>query len=366
MPEIAGGTWWRFDRYELRDGFILPAPQAVLEYYDPWGEYRGQSRAKIAVSPYHSLLELAGQLADIRLAPRLSSGDEDRVLRWCSQHGPLGILLHQTEAVALPARWELVRVWPEQRDVLLPTLYEYVWGNDGWSVRVEHAKPEAVQPQKRTRAAGSIVTGKDVPADWPRAGALIRSLYDSRPRYESLEQTWARFFPSIREGERATYAYPCPLSTEFCGLYAEPLVDFVRSARLLRDAILDIGLEKIVESDVLQDHHMEMDFLYAADEGKRMLSSIISPLRLAVIDGQSQAVEQKWMSPSLLGFFALMALQDLAEHGHVRRCDNCKGFFSSEAYQAKYCSARCRQVYQKRAYRKRRRDHASLVGERRI
>ena len=38
--DVSLGKWWRFSAYEIREGFIRPAPGAKLTVYDPWEEYR--------------------------------------------------------------------------------------------------------------------------------------------------------------------------------------------------------------------------------------------------------------------------------------------------------------------------------------
>ena len=38
--------WWRFDRYEFRDGYIRPAADAECTLYEPWDLYRASWAAK--------------------------------------------------------------------------------------------------------------------------------------------------------------------------------------------------------------------------------------------------------------------------------------------------------------------------------
>src|SRR5918912_966861 len=69
MPELfdaAAGGWWRFEDYELRDGYIRPAPGAKLERYDPWADYRARQGKRELQPPYKSLL---GLLDSIYLRP---------------------------------------------------------------------------------------------------------------------------------------------------------------------------------------------------------------------------------------------------------------------------------------------------------
>ncbi|MGI9147759.1 MAG: hypothetical protein ACR2IK_14605, partial [Chloroflexota bacterium] len=59
------GTWWHFDRYEIRGGALRPAPGATLQSYDPWARYAqarsgwGNSGGK---APYELFLDLVWSL----------------------------------------------------------------------------------------------------------------------------------------------------------------------------------------------------------------------------------------------------------------------------------------------------------------
>jgi hypothetical protein len=57
-----------------------------------------------------------------------------------------------------------------------------------------------------------------------------------------------------------------------------------------------------------------------------------------------------------------MALLDLTERRRVLTCRTCGRVFVSAAYQALYCSERCRSTAQKRAYRARIRRRASKAA----
>src|ERR1051326_5043081 len=56
------GTWWRFDTYEVRDGYVRPSPGVRFQAYDPWAPYwdgRSGRGGGAGMTPYASLLELA-------------------------------------------------------------------------------------------------------------------------------------------------------------------------------------------------------------------------------------------------------------------------------------------------------------------
>lgn len=66
---------------------------------------------------------------------------------------------------------------------------------------------------------------------------ILHELEDLKLVEEPLDKTWRRFFPTVSRARARNYLYPEPYSDEFCRLYAEPLVDFVRAVRLLAGAI---------------------------------------------------------------------------------------------------------------------------------
>ena len=123
---LATGSWWRFSRYEIRDGYIRPALGARLRRYDPWKRWlktRAVSRRSDGsvrgATPYRELLELLNKLeyrsvgADSpeftpaqvdMLAGPLTADSEQRILRWCARYGLLGILQHRLLQVVLSPR----------------------------------------------------------------------------------------------------------------------------------------------------------------------------------------------------------------------------------------------------------------------
>jgi hypothetical protein len=155
---------------------------------------------------------------------------------------------------------------------------------------------------------------------------------------ESLSETWANYFPYASKEEAETYFYPLPYSYGFWHRYAESVDAFLAGALFLRDALAGINDQ--------------------ADEGKRyrgiqMLNQLVSNASMVLDQSEDGTLQQEWLFPSLLSCFAVMALQDLTQQRRVLSCDNCNRPFVTEAYQARYCSDKCRRTAQKRRYRKR-------------
>ena len=79
-------TWWRFSRYELRDGYIRPAPDAKLEEYAPWDQHRSgrDARMRKEQPPYQELVDV---LREYRLVLGSVSYCVQKLLRKESGHG---------------------------------------------------------------------------------------------------------------------------------------------------------------------------------------------------------------------------------------------------------------------------------------
>ena len=134
--DVGSGAWWRFSRYELRDGRIGPSPGARLEEFDPWAAFRrARSASKREDPPYRSLLVLAqelklspsgqvrigaiplppdGQMSGFAVEPALTltPESETKLLAWCSEYGLLGVLPHRSQMVALAPRWMPIALLP--------------------------------------------------------------------------------------------------------------------------------------------------------------------------------------------------------------------------------------------------------------
>ncbi len=114
------------------------------------------------------------------------------------------------------------------------------------------------------------------------------------------------------------------------------VVGQLRKAPALLDDAADAGSQDLVRV------RSGMDILHA-------LTRTIRPTLLP-IDG---VLRQEWLSTSLLGSLAMMALLDLTEQRRILTCETCGGVFVTKAYQARYCTDRCRYTAKKQRHRAR-------------
>ncbi len=351
--DVPGGYWWRFDRYELRDRYIGPAGDARLERYDPWEAYRiARAGREEKPAPYETLLAL---LQDI---PRVVSGrSEQRILDWCARHGLLGILLQRTEMVTLPVDWAplaegIKGITEHEGTVLWPTLTQYMRDAGGWRTRqrahVTHGRGNsrgAEEDDFEEEQLDPDNPGRYFGPSAPLPGVVLHGLWEPGWVQESLDETWASFFPAVPYAERATYRYPRPTTDAFWRLYAEPLDAFLEGAEALAGALYGLqGERPFAGGPEASD---------AAARSLAALHTLVAPVSAALAITEDGALRQRWLAPSLLGSFAMMALQDLAGNRRVLACNRCGGLFTAAAYQARYCSPRCRNAAQKAALRSR-------------
>ena len=368
---IVRGNWWRFGRYEIREGRICAHTAGRPEPYDPWKAYNA-SRAERGTTepPYQGLFRL---LQDLLLKPAangskyaLDRSGERRVLDWCKSNGLLGILPFRVCSVTLYPRWfrplteeELLKAGvPDEyvsggqlpegylpKDTLVPSQVRYVSSTIEWWEKIRK------MDRSRPVASGSIPSARleeMVPSDlvppfWPPPGVILRDLRGRDIRDERLPQTFARFFPGVPLTELETYPYPRPGTLEFAREYGEHLDDFLEAAFLLRD-VADALLLKKSTSEMTKP---ELD---RVSSSKMALEGLVAPVSRGFRITGDDTFEDYLASPSLLSSFAMMVFDDLIGR-RLSRCRSCGLVFSSSAYQAEYCSDTCRRREYKRRWR---------------
>jgi len=328
---LVASQWCRWTRYEIRDGCIRPAPGAKLRRYNPWKLWletrpvgRRSDSTGEAPTPYRALLEMLRTLeyrSEYRLhsndGPRhppmrnqlkapLTAASEQAVLDWCAKYGSLGILPHRVLHVTLA---------PGATDQV-----QYIRIGTGWSAALRHRhNPNASVQQPR---------------------AIVHSVADPTISVETLSTTWARFFPDVPVEAQETFPYPLPLSKPFWEIYGEPLDEFLSGARALQDLLSGIKLQGARPLRAFQKH---------TGGAFAMADSLVAPMGLGVRISPSGRVDLNFVGNSLLATFTVMLLEDLSR-GKAMQCP-CGQLFVSSAYQAHYCSKRCRWRFEQRQFR---------------
>lgn len=386
------GKWWRFSEYRITDygaggRRIEPTPGARLSSYDPWAHYRGsRSRGGTGAPPHESLLSL---LNSVTYRPHgeghiLTPESEAAICNWCAAHGLLGIFTQEFDRIDLPAVAMMRRTGDVARDYLDLAVYlpAHIKNPDGWlSVQIGGSGlslPRRVRgalyrelAKKAPDASGEVTMVipvwelarlVDIPKDWwwQRTGLVSsRSSHAGPPGTVHELSCLGDWFPSLRDkaaracklshpdaaedaieffglvgGMLETYPnYPKPLTPEFWHLYTEDVNEFLRRASWLQTTVDELA---VLEKRGDQNIELGIEIL------NHLTASANRVLREE--DGRLQLV---WLFPSLLASYAMMIAQDISDERNAHTCQACGTRFLSSAYQAKFCSDKCRYRDQK-------------------
>jgi hypothetical protein len=331
---FAGGRWWRFNRYEFRGGYIVPAPNASLEEYDPWAMYAAEKRTTGGQSPYVSLFQtLEPYEQDIWLLDRAFDGRDDLpdaalndIARWCSQYGLLGILPQSLEYAEMPPVWTDI---PTAEDAIhyalcaVASYSRYARRNGRWIADLYDAEVDS-----ESRQPNEADEGHSVPPDlWMMPKRFVSRLKASpEPRPTTDLRS---YFPKLAPAGGGSFRFPLPLTEAFWNVYAEPAAEFCRSALLLRDAIRGLSAKSESISEGERAEH------------KEYVAALIEGISVTLSEEAEPVLEETWICPSLIAAFAQMAVQDLISGASLLRCACCNLPFMATAYQARYCSQSC-------------------------
>ena len=242
------------------------------------------------------------------LAGPLTAESERRILDWCVKYGLLGILQHRLFQVVLPAR--------------NGAQVEYSRTSIGWAV-VERMRENPSTPILAPHAVVQPLRG---------VGLTV----------ERLSETWARFFPGVQAEDQDTFAYPQPLTDSFCEMYAEPLQDFLSGVRALMEVLTATRLQTTRKLRALHE--------LTTGRPPIVIQGLVAPTGLAVRFRKGARIGLNWVGGSLLASLTMMMAEDLSI-GRSVQC-LCGQLFVSSAYQARYCSRRCRWRFEQRKHRK--------------
>ena len=284
-------TWWKFDRYVIERGEVLPGPGAKIRPASPWKDYQaskdhfGQSREQEGdrrCPPYLDLLELA-RISERYVEDVLHHRDkvittppeiEERVLALCATHGLLGLLHERVVQLVRPGSR---RTWYREGGV---------WTLDATTVM-------AGLPDCLMRFGNQSI---------------------QRVGFEGLR--WQHF----NTAKLAPNPIPHPTSREFFEYYTESVYDILLAAYTFRRAL---------EVDWAQNRSL--------DACNALMSGVSTQFHLE----KGQLVQEP-VYASLLAAFADMALRDLMAGLRLGRCQCCGQMLVTNYERTKYCSVQCR------------------------
>jgi hypothetical protein len=379
------GCWWRFDRYEVVEWRIRPAPGAHLESYDPgspgeWaaGEppYLELGRLGQRISDWHQA-QVKGSLDRVHREvepPRDPAPDEiiayidtlqlamaghypqaptappelcRAITDFCVRHGLLGIFAQETLAVSLgdspEVLLDVLEGLPE--DHLLSSYQRYERAGGGWrtfSLRTRRPVAKGSCPDLTRRDWLELMRSSGWPLDEShlQAGKVLRRALPARrdlpPALDLVDLEKAR---NAAFGGAPSRAFPVPQSKEFWRAYGEDLVSFSAYAVGISEALLGLKAEAGKE----RAQHLAF------------LNQLLEPVTLEVFEDEGR-LRSRYASPSLIGSLAAMAYFDIAGGLRFGQCERCGGLFASRRGDRRFCSTACQ-----RAEKKHRRYHSDAA-----
>ena len=330
--DVFGLPWWRFSKYQIRDGYVVPARGAGQpSHFDFSDRDSGGARVGARTPAYLELANVPDPYRENEI-PAPSAGEARRLLDWSARFGATGVLLHRTAEVVLPQG----------------TLHR--WQGGGWFSATTRAKPR------------SLMRKLDPSHGW-----------EDQLTDEPLTTTWWRFFPHLWAGlhewdphvfaaqepvgreatELLRRDWPEPGSTEFHRTYRESVPDFLAAALALRRAhqwAVD-GLAKRLSLEQRSRSFIQINHLQ-------------SPASQALVP-RSRGVHAavRWSAPSALAALAIMAASDLAAGHEFEYCERsrCRRMFRVLTPRARYCSRPCLDAEKQRVYRAAKRDREGAI-----
>jgi hypothetical protein len=186
----------------------------------------------------------------------------------------------------------------------------------------------------------------------PGPFALVSPVGGGPPLQESLCDTWGRFFPTIANDLKESYAYPTPTTEEFWKLYSEPLPDFIEAGLALLGALSEVnGMQPASRRE---------------NGGGQLrptaLEGLMEPVGIALVPTPGGWFGQAYRVPSMLGALAAMHAADLMNAGWIKTCARCNAPFTSKSGKAQYCSPACSNAARQQRFRANQKPPASGPG----
>jgi hypothetical protein len=352
------GKWFRWTRYELKEGVVVPAITGelpTLHEYDPWESYRANvGRYRTVQQPYVAFLELQRELEELEPSrsfssdlppshlPRGTSVDvntevDEAILRWCNQYGLLGLLSTLSNSICLPAGLTT----PDRRDIRIVSQVVHFRDGGQWRSFKDVETVQGVSARRAETAARREARLR------PKAGVNLLDRGSHTYQYKPLA-TIKDFFPHLwREAGAAGFKPPCPGEPESWADYGEPVVQIKIWCRLFARAVerLSEWRPNLTASDLAWDS-IAVDRAFATLSG--LTQSTVPSFRF---NRNRNRMEEVRECAGLLGSYALMFLWDCQEGRRVLRCQKCGKYFVSNESRAMYCNISCRNTEQSRRFR---------------
>jgi len=333
--------WPRFSRYVIAGGYLRPAPDATLSWYDPWADFisvrRRSVSTEVALDSFLRLLDKTHvrklsadevvRVVQAHASPPMRANeilrptlvkhavDEQAVLNWVAKHGLLGLLHHRLEAAH-----------SYDRGVLSSFVS---WSRGAWR-RVENEVDAGSRDALRSTARDRGEPNESY--------AIVRPLAAPGAEVRLSDKAWAAYFPTLTKADLARVPNMLADGTVW-PYYAESIDDFIGAAVSMRTLLASLREPKRRGFD--------------AGSGLLFLEELLQPVRRTLRVGTGGVLEPTWASPSLIGNIGAMIFDDLTRQGRVAECARCGRPRISR--RALYCSEACKKAAEIARYRARQR-----------
>lgn len=300
------GRWWRFDRYEIRDGHVVPAPGAVLEEYSFFDELE-RSKQEMEKGTRG---RWDGPAPHVEFA---NLSDDESILAWVHRFGLLGILPH----LMRQARFSNGVVFTKN------------WITGGWDADPDLTTTEGFEALAAVRNEGATLYGRP-------PGMVTMAYWDGGEHTVPAEREFGRYFL----GGVPKNGYPKPLSEEFWHYYSESLEEIRMVISDLREVFM------VYRTDKDQDVPW-----YTAQRVQSWLNANASARLMAPRPGERVT---RLHADTLIGMLATLTLLTVGEKDKISLCARrgCGRIVVSSLESTAYCSERCKNTAQQRRRRK--------------
>ena len=258
----------------------------------------------------------------------------EAVLKWCSKHGPLGVLQHRLRVARLSpvlgaadragvATEARQRCFSLHAGAFQEHTHTRMLGPNGLS-------DSGLEAQSGLQVEGVVNLPRDglVDAHFDRPGARV--VFNGKPDIspQPFSAYVARFFPDVGADERETYQYPIPGTAAFWAGYAEPFDEFVKAAFRIYE--IHDGLTRRL--------------MWTPDDQAKFrgalhwMREVLEPVSAVLVPRPGRGrMGFGFRSPSLLGY-AAVSLSQAAERSHVaHRCAVCDRVVDSPDWRIRWC-----------------------------
>ena len=320
--------------FVLSNRAIRLAPGAVSQIYNPWRRRKPPLKARRITTLWADFAELVRRIQCDQLRPYFPSpAGIERILKWSSDFGLLGILCGPTSKIVLPAIYGWSQVAPERPwQAIIQSTHRQITGGN-WITTYQQVSCENDPKFKEGALVGDSTFQKAELAlfDW--------STLTERPSFRILR----RYFSTPCKNNQ----FPLPLSEHFWASYQEPVFRWMVEAERFQQSVTLVSQHA---RDQYQQGPRSGETHGPVNDALWYLNALASGLTSLFAFG-AYAIEERKCAASLLSIMARMFFEDLDRNRLAYNCVRCQTIFVTTDRKSQYCSRTCRNTVSVSRYR---------------